>query len=677
MIQFKLDNYTLLMTKEDCIPVSIELDTVVAIQSICKPTTKNGTTLLNRRITKIIPTFIDSIDLNEDSVLVVGTFNDKENSNFTLEFKSNDSKVDFTFKNEKYDEIRWTINSNPLSAVYGFGEQFTHLNFQKQRFTLCVSEQGIGRGQQPISSLVNLVSPHSSGNAFTTYAPMPLFMTSDLFALVYDQNTIYHFDIGLSHSKQIQAQIHGAYFSGTIFIEKTPLELIEKMTEKTGRLKPLPDFAYDTVLGLRGGKEAVSKILNEALSYNTPVKALWIEDWQGKRGKNGGPPLWWKWFADETLYPDFKNWSIELKEKGIALLGYANPFLSLDETNPLYIHAKEHNYLVKGKNNKDLVQAFWTSPKYTYVQVDLTNPSAYLWLKNTMIEGMIQNGLSGWMADYGEYLPLDCKVHEPNTIKAHCELPLLWAKLNHEIVEETKNRTELLIFHRSAAMGSNHFATSYWAGDQNPTLDANDGLASAICGLISSGLSGMSINHTDIGGFTTIMTPIYKMVRKKEVMFRWLEVAAFTPIFRTHDGNFSNPLNYQFYYDTEGYEFFSYMANIHSNLKWYILLLQQDAVNLGIPMIRSLWLHYPDDLNCRDIKTQYLFGKDILVSAVLKENCSSHTIYVPDGEWIDVNHTLYQGGQIHTIHCPLKSLPILISNTSEYKTRLLESLQVK
>lgn len=286
----------------------------------------------------------------------------------------------------------------------------------------------------------------------------------------------------------------------------------------------------------------MEKILEECLRRETPVGALWIEDWEGRRGKNGGPPLWWRWFPDEQLYPDFKNWANQLKERNIVLLGYANPFLSVDENNPLYQEAAEKGYLVKNPDGTDYIQSFYTSPDYRYCCVDLSNPQAYDWLKEKMRQGMVEEGLSGWMADYGEYTPLTGKTYDPDPIQAHCQLPVLWAKLNRELIQETGNQGKALIFHRSANVGSNCYAVSYWAGDQTPTLDRYDGLASSITGLINSGISGMSINHTDIGGFTTIMTPLFKMTRKKEVMLRWLEYAAFTPIFRTHDGNYSNPL---------------------------------------------------------------------------------------------------------------------------------------
>ena len=418
----------------------------------------------------------------------------------------------------------------------------------------------------------------------------------------------------------------------------------------------------------------MEKILEECLRRETPVGALWIEDWEGRRGKNGGPPLWWRWFPDEQLYPDFKNWANQLKERNIVLLCYANPFLSVDENNPLYQEAAEKGYLVKNPDGTDYIQSFYTSPDYRYCCVDLSNPQAYDWLKEKMRQGMVEEGLSGWMADYGEYTPLTGKTYDPDPIQAHCQLPVLWAKLNRELIQETGNQGKALIFHRSANVGSNRYAVSYWAGDQTPTLDRYDGLASSITGLINSGISGMSINHTDIGGFTTIMTPLFKMTRKKEVMLRWLEYAAFTPIFRTHDGNYSNPLNYQFYYDEEGYQAFAKMAKLHSSLAWYFKELEKEAVEKGWPMVRAMWLHYPDDPLCRKLQYQYLLGSDILVCPVYQLRAAEVSAYVPKGNWVSPYDGKSYSGNVR-LPAPLGKPAVLIRQESIRASRLIQCIQ--
>jgi alpha-glucosidase len=648
----------------------------ISRKSLLKTKPKNGMPNMKRKIKR------ESVCVTETQHLVFrkggGTIYGKVDSGekYELTFEERPHGLWFHMQCKGADEVGFRFESAPDECFMGFGEQFSHFNMSGKKFSLCVSEKGIGRGAQPLSTLVNLVSKGASGDDFTTYAPMPVFITTDSRAMCFEQSTIYWCDIKSSNKNEVAITAWGDEISGWLFCADNPLELIEKHTSVTGRLKPLPEFAYGVILGVRGGRTFAEQVLSNCLRHDTPVTALWVEDWQGRRGKNGGPPLWWRWYPDDTLYPELKEWTKELSSKDIALLGYVNTFLSADEDkNYLYSEGLNKGYFIKNRDGSPWISSFFTGKEYRYVIVDLTNSDAYSWLKEKMRTGLIENGFSGWMADYGEYLPIDAEVYSGNAVQAHTELPVLWAKLNSEIINEANNRGKLMTFHRSAGVGSNKYATSYWAGDQSPTFDKYNGLQSSITALITSGISGMSINHTDIGGFTTLITPVYKLVRKKEVFLRWLEYAAFTPVFRTHDGGWANKLNYQFYFDEEGYAAFSKFGRIHMSIKWYILELEKDAVQKGLPMVRALYLHYPNEEACKRIQSQFLLGDDILVNPVCELGAEHVRAYLPSGQWIcPHSNKVYKGGNYEVFPAPLGKPAVLIRAESSRAKRLLEAL---
>lgn len=649
--------------------------TLLAVKSTLNPSCHNGSMKLRRRVrqTHTAPVAL-ALPSGEDATQAVGRFAD--GGEWELVCERRDGGLWFCLKAPGCTEVGLRLKTTRDEAFMGFGEQFSHLDMSGHAFCLCTQEQGIGRGAQPLSTLVNLVSPGAAGNAYTTYAPQPVFITTAGRAFCFEQEAVYWCDIKKSSPDTASITVWGDTLSGWLFTGGTPLELIEKHTAVTGRLRPLPDFAYGAILGLRGGREAVMPVLEKCLEHGAPVSALWVEDWQGRRGKNGGPPLWWRWYPDETLYPDFKNWAAQLWRRGIALMGYANPFLSADEANPLFVEGRAKGYFVKNQDGTDYVSHFFTGREYTYVCVDLTHPDAYGWLKEKLKQGMVENGLLGWMADYAEYCPPGGRVHGGDALGAHCALPGLWARLNSELIDECGLRGAALCFHRSAGPNSNQYATAYWAGDQNPTFDAHDGLASSITALITGGISGMSINHTDIGGFTTLATPVYKLVRKKEVMLRWLEYAAFTPIFRTHDGAYANPDNYQFYYDGEGYACYAKMARMHDSLKWYLKALEAEAVEKGWPMVRALVLHYPQDAECVNIRHQYLLGQDVLVSPVCAFGAATVRAYLPKDEWVDpYTGRVYAGGGYETLPAPLGKPAVLVRKNGANAAQLLNVIK--
>lgn len=130
-------------------------------------------------------------------------------------------------------------------------------------------------------------------------------------------------------------------------------------------------------------------------------------------------------------------------------------------------------------------------------------------------------------------------------ITAHNRYPEIWAKLNREFVDEWKSsclgkqkedpQEALVFFMRAGFRGSPKWASLFWEGDQMVSWQANDGIKSAVVGLLSSGLSGYAFNHSDIGGYCSVSLPFFKYQRSEELLLRWMELNAFTIVFRTHE----------------------------------------------------------------------------------------------------------------------------------------------
>jgi alpha-glucosidase len=166
--------------------------------------------------------------------------------------------------------------------------------------------------------------------------------------------------------------------------------------------------------------------------------------------------------------------------------------------------------------------------------------------------------------------------------------------------------------------------------------------------MISSGMSGIAINHSDLGGYTNVSNGMLHIDRSFILMERWAEFAAFTPIFRTHEGLLKR--DDQVWGLSKPHSGFLTMAKVHDALGDYLKALNVEAHEKGWPMIRHLWLHYPEDPNVLDLKYEYLLGPDILVIP----NVWLHTTndpekvkvpaYFPEGEW---EHLIRKNIQVH------------------------------
>ena len=117
------------------------------------------------------------------------------------------------------------------------------------------------------------------------------------------------------------------------------------------------------------------------------------------------------------------------------------------------------------------------------------------------------------MCDFGESLPLDAVLHGNHTpSQLHSLYPSLWGALNAEAINKTREKREGLCraedtvyFMRSGNAHSPASTRLFWLGDQMVTWDAHDGLATVVTGMLSQGLSGYSLSHSDIGGYTALL----------------------------------------------------------------------------------------------------------------------------------------------------------------------------
>jgi len=276
---------------------------------------------------------------------------------------------------------------------------------------------------------------------------------------------------------------------------------------------------------------------------------------------------------------------------------------------------------------------------------------------------MIEFGLSGWMADFGEYLPVDAVLYSKiNAEKAHNLLPTLWAKLNRAAIEETDKLGEIVYFMRSGYSGAGRYNTMTFSGDQNVDWSLDDGLASVITSALSLGMSGMGLHHSDIGGYTTI----FDMKRSKELMMRWTEMAAFTPMMRTHEGNRPKD-NWQFDSDDETLLFLAKMVKIFTKLAPYIKEAVKENSKKGIPVMRPLFIHYENDKKTYDIKYEYLLGRDLLVAPVYESGKDRWKVYLPKDNWVHLwNGTKFNGGEIE-VEAPIGKIPVFYRKSSKYE----------
>ncbi|WP_221567126.1 alpha-glucosidase [Alkalihalobacillus sp. TS-13] len=566
-------------------------------------------------------------------------------------------KVDFDLKDKSLNRFWIRVHADKEEKVYGCGEQLSHFNMRGKNFPLWTSEPGVGRNKKTYTTWQADVKDQAGGDYYNTNFPQPTFISTKKY-FCHVETTAYA-DFDFRHDDFHELQIWE--IPSHILFERasTYKKLVTRMTARLGRQPELPDWSYNGIwLGIQGGTDVVEEKLERAFQKGLKVGAVWCQDWQGKRVTSFGKRLRWNWQWHPEEYPNLDKKIHEWKERGIRFLGYINPYVVKE--GHLYEEAKQKGFLALAEDGGDYLVDFG---EFYCGVVDFTNEKAYEWYKSVIKENLIDFGLDGWMADFGEYLPTDIKLSngKPATIM-HNAWPALWAKVNHDALKEAGRWGDIVYFMRAGYTGTQATCPLLWAGDQSVDWSLDDGLASVIPAALSAGMTGCGIHHSDIGGYTSL----HGNKRSKELLLRWVEMAAFTPVMRTHEGNRPDDC-FQYDGDDETLEHFVKMTNVYVSLVPYMKGLVKQNAEEGIPVQRPLFMEYEEDSRSYDIQYQYMLGADLLVAPVYEEGRSSWNVYLPEDEWVHFwSGKEYHGGDIE-VDASIGQPPVFYKKQSPYR----------
>jgi alpha-glucosidase/alpha-D-xyloside xylohydrolase len=245
-------------------------------------------------------------------------------------------------------------------------------------------------------------------------------------------------------------------------------------------------------------------------------------------------------------------------------------------------------------------------------------------------------GVDGWWPDQGDGLDARSRLAR---IRMYWEGPQLY-----------RPNERPFALHRNGYAGMQRYGAFLWSGDVYSTWET---LKTHVPVAINTGLSGIPFWGTDIGGF--VPTPEYT----GELHVRWFQFGTFTPSFRAHGRTWHlrlpwgwntgelGPAELRGYTGGAGHPDPTELKNpdvepivrkyleLRYRLLPYTYTVAKECCETGLPMLRSLWLHYPQDAAATARSDAFLWGRDILVSPVVQKGATSRTLYLPPGAWYD------------------------------------------
>lgn len=572
-----------------------------------------------------------------------------------------------------------TFAANPAEHIYGCGETYSEFDLKGQNVRVWVAEhQNAARiSKKIIKDTLRGKRPEKTlpFDKYESYYAQPTFVSSDKYYVHCDINAYSEFDFTKADKMTLYFQEPPVIVSESA---ETFEELSKKETELLGRQVALPEWLYeggiiamqDWIVDGKDTKEGfdgcgnIDRKLERLEKAGVKVNGVWCQDWCGCRCTGFGYQVMWNWRYDEKQYANLPAKIKEWDARGVKFLGYINPFIALEKD--IYAEAKEKGYCVKDKEGNDYLVTITTFPA---AMVDFTNPEAYEWYKNLIKKNMIGIGMGGWMADFGEYLPIDAVLYSgEDAAELHNRWPAIWAKLNREAIEESGKLGEVFFFTRAGHTETIKYSTMMWTGDQHVDWSVDDGIPSVIPATLSLAMSGYGITHSDVGGYTTIMN----MTRSKELLLRWTEMNAFSPIFRSHEGN-QPSRDVQLCDDDELLAQLARFTQIHVGLTGYIKSLVKKQNDKGTPVMLPLFYYYNEDAAYTE-KSEYLFGRDMLVAPILKEKATSRQVYLPRDRWIHLfTGQEYTGGK-YTIDAPIGQPPVFVRADSDMYDEIMAAV---
>lgn len=477
----------------------------------------------------------------------------------------------------------------PDEKIFGCGESFTKLDKVGQKVHLTVTDpQGPETDQM--------------------YKPVPFFMSNRGYGMFIHTSAPATLDFGASYIGADRMFLADERMDFFIFLGE-PKDILDEYTDITGKSPMLPLWSFGTWMsrisyftqeeGLDVAKKLrENKIPADVIHFDTGWFSV---DWQCD------------YEFSEERFADPVGMLKSLREQNFHTCLWQLPYFT--PKNRLF-----GEIIAKGLN----VRNGNGGMPYEDAVLDFSNPEAVEWYQGH-IAHLLHEGVSTIKCDFGEAAPLGGLYHSGRTgLYEHNLYPLRYNKALWEVV--ARENGEGIIWARSAWAGSQRYAL-HWGGDAATT---NTGMIGDLRGGLSFGISGFSFWSHDIGGFVKA-TP-------EELYRRWLPFGFLTSHSRAHGAPPTEP----WLISKEFTEAFREAAEMKYRLMPYVYAQAKDCSNRGLPMVRALFIEFPDDPGAWNVEDEYMFGSQMLVAPMI-ESGDERVCYLPAGKWID-----YQTGKVYS-----------------------------
>lgn len=503
--------------------------------------------------------------------------------------------------------------------VYGLGERFTPF---------------VKNGQ-----IVEMWNEDGGTASEITYKNIPFYITNKGYGVLVDNEGDVAYEIASEKVERVQFSCSGERLDYFIINGSTPKGTIQLYTALTGRPALPPQWSFglwlSTSFTTNYDEETTSSFINEMEARDIPLHVFhfdcyWMVDNE-----------WCNFTWDPEIFPDPEGMLKRYHDKGLRICVWINPYIG--QKSPLFQEGLRNGYLLK-KTNGDVWQTdLWQAG---LAIVDFTNPAAVTWYQSKL-KKLLDMGVDCFKTDFGERIPVkDIAYYDgSDPVKMHNFYTYLYNQAVFELLEKERGMAEATLFARSATVGGQKFPV-HWGGDCSANYPS---MAETLRGGLSLACGGFGFWSHDISGFeNTAPADVYK---------RWCQFGLLSSHSRLHG---SSSYRVPWLFDEEACHVLRKFVRLKCSLMPYLYRQAVLSHTEGTPMLRPMFVEFPEDRACEPLDRQYMLGDSLLVAPIFKSN-GQVEYYLPEGTWYNLlTEELITGGKWRKETHDYFSLPLMV-----------------
>ena len=475
--------------------------------------------------------------------------------------------------------------------IYGLGERFTPF---------------IKNGQ-----IVDMWNEDGGTASEIAYKNIPFYMTNKGYGVFVDNAGDVSFEVASEKVERVQFSAKSERLDYYIINGPTPKDVVRKYTALTGKPALPPAWSFGlwltTSFTTSYDESTVTGFIQGMADRDIPLHVFhfdcfWMKGYQ-----------WCDFKWDDQVFPDPVGMLRRYKERGLKICVWINPYIA--QKSYLFDEGMENGYLVKTKDGGVWQTDMWQPGM---ALVDFTNEDACNWYQSKL-EELLDMGVDSFKTDFGERIPVkDIVYHDcSDPLKMHNYYTFLFNKTVFDLLERKMGIGEAMVFARSATAGAQQFPV-HWGGDSTASYPS---MAETLRGGLSLSVCGFGFWSHDIGGFEqTTSADVYK---------RWCAFGMLSSHSRLHG---SDSYRVPWAFDEEANHVLRKFVKLKCILMPYLYSQAVKAHTEGIPMLRPMFMEFPEDRACETLDMQYMLGDSLLIAPVMNES-GKINYYLPKGRW--------------------------------------------